>query len=561
MKKLLALFLALATLFAVVGCAAQTTNPEENSTDASTEAPTTSAPATEQPSEGSTEEATDPKDPPAENQPLDKDKEYKILIVGNSYTHYNDMPIALFAPIAKAAGYKVTVHHVTKGSYTMQYFADPNDTYGSKVNSLLKSNTKYDYVVIQEQSSRPVSDPALFYDGARALDKLIKENGAKTVLYATWGHQTGHSLLSSMGWTNESMTWDLAAKYTAIGEELDALVAYAGLAFYDVYAGNKGVNPYHTDKKHPSLEGSYLAALTIFATIFGETPVGISFRSTISEEKAAILQQAAHDAVFNTPEIPEQYKTKSEGVVAPKEDQLAINDSQRANLKSYPKSSIISVISGSFGSKNYSGILGTKGQSASKAYSLSGFTDAQKQDIADIGYGLSYIGVQKVNDSKGKETALANLVDGEWSSSKVTNITFDNHRYNIDGTADDANGKYTALITLNFGKMCEFDAVGFFSGSLKGFPGAAEVFISEDGVNWTRVSTACWDAVNGKALENTGKSPADPNGSVQNYGCLFDMGQGRGQYVRLGIVTGRYDSAAYYNTINTRELVVYGKTL
>ena len=553
MKKILALLLALATLFAVVGCTTKAPAINESSEEASAEDPTT---GTEQLTESTTEQPTDPKDPEVDKtpEPLDKTKQYRILFIGNSYTHYNTMPENLFGPIAKAAGYNVIVEKIVKGSYTMESFADPADVMGSRVHEKLKSNVKYDYVVIQEQSSRPISDPALFYDGARALDALIKANGAQTVFYSTWGRKTGHSILSTMGWTNETMTWDLAAKYTAIADELDAKIAYAGLAFYDIYAGNKGVNIYNDDKSHPSLEGSYLAALTIFSTIFGETPVGISFRSTISEKNAAILQQAAYDAVYNTPEIPEKYRTKSEGVVAPSKDQLAINDSQRVNLKAYPQSSILSLGSGK-------GILGTKGKVASSAFSTTGFTDAQKADIADIGYGVSYIGVEKVNSSRGQETAFANLVNGEWSSSKVTNITFDQNRYDINGTQNNAEGKYTALITLNFGQMCKFDAVGFFSGSLEGFPGTAEVFVSEDGVSWTRVSTACWDGVNGKALVSAGTSPADYNGTTQKVGCLFDMSQCSGQYVRVGVVTGRYDQPGYYNTINTRELVVYGKTL
>ena len=554
MKKILALLLALATLFAVVGCATQTPEVNDSSEKAATEDPTTvgTNQPTEKPTESTTEPTTetpdDPKDPMPE--PLDKSKQYRILFIGNSYTYYNDMP-DLFENVAKAAGYDVVADKITKGSHTLQGFADPTDAQGTKVHTVLKSSIKYDYVVIQEQSSRPVSDPALFYDGVRNLDQMIKATGAKTVLYSTWGRKTGHSILSTMGWTNETMTWDLAAKYTAIGAELDIPVAYVGLAFYDVYAGNKGVNIYNDDKSHSSLEGSYLAALTIFSTIFGETPMGISFRSTVSAKDAEILQQAAYDAVYNTPEIPEKYKTKSEGIVAPSEDQLAINDSQRANLKSYPTSQIISLGTGK-------GILGTKGQVASTAFSLTGFTDAQKKDIADIGYGVSYIGVEKVNSSNGQETAFGNLVNGEWSSSKVTNITFDQNRYDINGVQNNAEGKYTALITLNFGQMCKFDAVGFFSGSLEGFPGAAEVFVSEDGVNWTRVVTACWDAVNGKELVSAGKSPADYNGTTQKVGCLFDMSQCSGQYVRVGVVTGRYDQPGYYNTINTRELVVYG---
>ena len=240
-------------------------------------------------------------------------KEYRILFIGNSYTHYNTMPTELFLPIAGAAGYKVKVDTVTRGSYTLQKFADPNDTYGAKVHAALQDN-KYDYVIIQEQSSRPATDPALFYDGARALDKLIKENGAKTVLYATWGYQTGNANLDKNGLTNETMTWKLAAAYTAISEELDALIAYAGLAFFDV-SSNTDVNLYDADQTHPSKEGSYLAALTIFSTIFGESPIGNTYTAGLSDAYVSILQQAAYNAVYNTPEIPDAYKTKSEGVL------------------------------------------------------------------------------------------------------------------------------------------------------------------------------------------------------------------------------------------------------
>jgi hypothetical protein len=37
------------------------------------------------------------------------------------------------------------------------------------------------------------------------------------------------------------------------------------------------------------------------------------------------------------------------------------------------------------------------------------------------------------------------------------------------------------------------------------------------------------------------------------------MGGVTGQYIRIGVVIGRYDSSAKYNTINTREVIVYGE--
>jgi hypothetical protein len=143
----------------------------------------------------------------------------------------------------------------------------------------------------------------------------------------------------------------------------------------------------------------------------------------------------------------------------------------------------------------------------------------------------------------------------------MCNITFDGNKYNVNGEVD-PEAQYIGLITLNFGSKHKFDAYGFSSGSLKGFPGVAEVYVSDDGINWERIPTACWDNVNGVKLESCGKTPGDPwNGNEGTVTCLFDMGGVTGQYIRLGIIIGRNDDAAKYNTINTREILVYGEKL
>ena len=39
------------------------------------------------------------------------------------------------------------------------------------------------------------------------------------------------------------------------------------------------------------------------------------------------------------------------------------------------------------------------------------------------------------------------------------------------------------------------------------------------------------------------------------------MGGVSGQYIRVGVVVGRNDAENKYNTINTREILVYGEKL
>ena len=247
-----------------------------------------------------------------EKKMLSKEKSYSILFIGNSYTYYNDMPSALFAPIAEEAGYRVEVTAITKGAHTLAKYADPADEYGAKVEAALTGEKKYDFVILQEQSLRPAAqNPASFYSAVRNLSERIRATGAEPILYATWGRKAGASALDTYGWTNESMTWRLAAGYTAIGKELNIPVVHVGLAFRDAYA-NGTVELYNADLSHPSYAGSYLAAMTLFAGIFGVDPMTVAYDGSLSLSDAEFLSEAAYNAVFETPDIPEEYTVQTD---------------------------------------------------------------------------------------------------------------------------------------------------------------------------------------------------------------------------------------------------------
>ena len=44
----------------------------------------------------------------------------------------------------------------------------------------------WDVVVLQEQSTRPIDNPNLFYQYANLLDEVITCSGAKTIFFMTW---------------------------------------------------------------------------------------------------------------------------------------------------------------------------------------------------------------------------------------------------------------------------------------------------------------------------------------------------------------------------------------
>ena len=107
-----------------------------------------------------------------------------VLFIGNSYTQYNNLH-TLVKSVVEGQGMQISTYAITKGAQTLLDYVDPEDTDGQRIDAYINSYDP-DYIFLQEQSRRPASDPALFYDGVRKMaDKLSSEKQAKIVLYQT----------------------------------------------------------------------------------------------------------------------------------------------------------------------------------------------------------------------------------------------------------------------------------------------------------------------------------------------------------------------------------------
>ena len=446
------------------------------------------------------------------------------------------MPNAIFAKILLEQGIKARVKAITKGSYTLLQFADDDDEYGKQINSYLAAYD-VDIVFLQEQSARPASAPGLFYDGVRAFKEKLAAEKADVILYQTWGRKEPHTTLTSNGWTHETMAYKLAAAYEAIAEETGYHLSQVGSAFLDVYKNHPEINLYADDNTHPSPTGSYLISLCHYARLYGLSPIGVKYTAGLDATTVKILQEAAHKAIFGKSVLPDEYKTKSEGV-------SGRGTVEKGNLEKVPTSGIIST-----------GITGTNGKTSSTAVSTTQLTAAQIADLADISYGVSIIGVKDMHRK------LSVACDGIWSGGNSYRLSFhfDGKKYDVSGKQDD-NEQFSALITYNFGKEVTLDAIGYLSGSMDGFAQSQCVFVSSDGKTWEKIETACYDTValkkNGGELINLGKILKDSKGKNADAFTLFDMGGVKAQYVRVGIITGVIVND--WDT-NTYELVVYGK--
>ena len=464
-----------------------------------------------------------------------------VYFLGNSYTSYNSMSL-IFESIAESMGLDVDIIRRTKGSWHLWQFANKNDEYGALFHEDL-ANCDFDYAILQDGSTQTLSAIAEFYDGVRLVGELVENNGATPILYQTWGRKEGHSVLEQYNLDTDSMARTVAAAYEAIGRETGYTVSPAGSAFLDVYTNHPEIELYDPDLTHPSATGSYLVALCHYATLFGRSPIGVEYKADLDDETALILQTAAHNAVFGESIVTDEYKTSSEGVHVAKAEN---------NLYEIPAGSelISSGITGDSGVHTYTATVAKDGT----------LTDEQKAEFSNIANGISIIG------NKNMVTSLTRLGNGSWESNASNRLSFDFDGNNYDISGDmDMHEPYKALITYNFGGIVNITAIGYMSGNMDGFAQAQDVYISNDGISWTCVRTASYDAVllgkeNG-SLHSLNTLPTDKNGKTPGVCVVFDMNSEEGgvyaKYVRFAIKEGIVVSNKSYD-INTLELAVWG---
>ena len=226
----------------------------------------------------------------------DKNREYNVLMIGNSFSYYNNMngSDGIFYKIAESEGYNVTVTPIHSGGYYLHKFLDPNDPYGAQVKEKLENN-RYDVIVIQEQSSYPIREFTAFFGSCEKFKELADQNGAELYLYATWGYKDGCPKLEQFGPRSSDMGMKLRHEYTRAAENIGAGIAEVGTAFIDI--GDK-IELYEPDQQHPSLLGSTLAAYTIFGSVFGTDPNEFKYTGDLDEETAALLKSAASRAIL-----------------------------------------------------------------------------------------------------------------------------------------------------------------------------------------------------------------------------------------------------------------------
>src|SRR5690349_21296833 len=104
----------------------------------------------------------------------------RLLFVGNSLTFFHDLPGTIQRLAAAGGMGGAAVESVVRGGITFVGHLRS----GKAAEAIGRGGA--DWVVLQEQSTRPFEGPALFHHGAAALHKEVQAASGGTLLYLTW---------------------------------------------------------------------------------------------------------------------------------------------------------------------------------------------------------------------------------------------------------------------------------------------------------------------------------------------------------------------------------------
>jgi hypothetical protein len=215
----------------------------------------------------------------------------RVLFVGNSYTHYNNMP-EMVQKMADSKGIKAEIVMDAKSSHTFQMHSKRPELYES-----IRSR-KWDYVVLQGFSRELAQDQSVIDTASipylkQLLDSIYKNNACTNVLlYQTWGYKTGFIEDSTINWDYQTMTDRIHRGYLYVADSLHLPIVPVGRVWETIKENHPELNLYQEDLQHPSIIGSYVSACCFYTALFKSDP-DVSFYAGLSPKIAESIQECA----------------------------------------------------------------------------------------------------------------------------------------------------------------------------------------------------------------------------------------------------------------------------
>ncbi|MFM8686880.1 MAG: PKD domain-containing protein [Bacteroidota bacterium] len=181
----------------------------------------------------------------------------------------------------------------------------------ASINKISQGN--WNYVIIQEQSQIPTIDYYRYndmYPAIADIKALVEQFSpcAKLITYMTWGRRYGgqqcdpsNTHCSPVFVDFNHMQDSLTSAYTGISNQLQLQCAPVGVVWQHIL-NDTNLVLHSSDNSHPNLDGSYAAALTLFAAIWKRPSLGLSYTAGLPPALAQYYQRRTDSVVFGNPQ-------------------------------------------------------------------------------------------------------------------------------------------------------------------------------------------------------------------------------------------------------------------
>jgi len=221
-----------------------------------------------------------------------------IMLIGNSFFYYNnslhnhlgdlyDADPDLDTPRRRS----ITINGSSLSWHDVESYLSNEEIGSFRIDSDTNTYEPYeekdiDVVIMMDCSLCPINEERKdsFYKYVKKHSETIRSKGIEPILFMSWPYKN-----------KPEMQQQLEKEFFKASKLNNLRMVPAGQAFLYVNKNFSNINLYTEDLRHPSKEGTYLAALMVFTTLSKKSPVGNSYSMDLDPKVARTLQQVAWD--------------------------------------------------------------------------------------------------------------------------------------------------------------------------------------------------------------------------------------------------------------------------
>ena len=224
-----------------------------------------------------------------------------VMFVGNSFFYYNNSLhnhlrkiISGDRSVETINTRSITINGSSLSWHSVEAYLDNKNIGGFRIDS--KNDNKYieskdtsiDAVIFMDCSLCPIHPKTKdnFHKYVAKHSETIRARGAEPMLFMSWPYKN-----------KKDMVFELREEFIKAANDNNILLVPAGEAFHNLNQTHPEINLYTTDMRHPSAEGTYLAAAVVFGTLFKKTTEGNKNIMNLDPEDALKIQKIADKTV------------------------------------------------------------------------------------------------------------------------------------------------------------------------------------------------------------------------------------------------------------------------